>query len=179
MQTAGRNNKQVFNEINITPLTDIFLVLLIIMMVVAPMMQQLRQDIKPPNVLSGSPVEQNKLTVEVAKDGLIYVQGAETKADQLIDTLKEQQALLASKTGGSKATAAEATSAEGAAAEEKNLIIRADKATKSGEVLKIFEAARDAGFTKVTVAGEPLGDDRQSELQQQQTGPMGGLEGGQ
>ena len=32
--------RQTFNEINITPLTDIFLVLLIIMMVIAPMLDQ-------------------------------------------------------------------------------------------------------------------------------------------
>jgi biopolymer transport protein ExbD len=185
MQTAGRHGKQVFNEINITPLTDIFLVLLIIMMVVAPMMQQVRQDIKPPQVLSGSPVEQNKLTVEVAKDGAIYVQGLETTPDQLTNTLKEQQERLAAKTGGKSSVTAGANGSEGAAVNaetsEKNLIIRADKGTKSGQVLKIFEAARDAGFNKVTVAGEPLSDDRQSELQQPAAaaGPMAGPEGEQ
>ena len=52
--------------------------------------------------------------------------------------------------------------------------IRADKGTRSGQVLKVFEAARDAGFTKVTVAGEALSDSRQNQLQQQQNaGPMG------
>ncbi|MCE3235404.1 MAG: hypothetical protein K0Q50_1584 [Vampirovibrio sp.] len=172
MQTAGRHGKQVFNEINITPLTDIFLVLLIIMMVVAPMMQQVRQDIKPPHVESGGPVEQNKLTVELAQDGAIYVQGKPTTADQLTASLKEQEAALLAKTGGNKSAQATEGKATAAEPEEKNLIIRADKATKSGEVLKIFEAARDAGFTKVTVAGEPLTDERQSELQQGAAGPM-------
>jgi biopolymer transport protein ExbD/biopolymer transport protein TolR len=178
MQTAGR--KQVFNEINITPLTDIFLVLLIIMMVVAPMMQQVRKDILPPKIQSGSAVEQNKLTVEVAKDGAIYVQGQATTADQLTTTLKAQEDQLIAKTGGQRQQAANGgENAE--TGQEKNLIIRADKATKSGQVLKIFEAARDAGFTKVTVAGEPLAADRQAELQQSQSsaGPMANPTGGQ
>lgn len=173
MQTAGR--KQVFNEINITPLTDIFLVLLIIMMVVAPMMQQVRKDILPPQIQSGSPVEQNKLTVEVAKDGAIYVQGQATTADQLATSLKDQEEQLLAKTGSQQ------KAATAGADQEKNLIIRADKETKSGQVLKIFEAARDAGFTKITVAGEPLTDARQVELQQSQpsAGPMANPTGGQ
>jgi biopolymer transport protein ExbD/biopolymer transport protein TolR len=166
MKTAGRKGKQVFNEINITPLTDIFLVLLIIMMVVAPMMNQVRADIKPPQIQSGSAVEQNKLTVEIAQDGALYVQGKPTTSDQLTETLKAQEALLLEKTGGNNKSAEAAKTDAKAEQEEKNLIIRADKATKSGEVLKIFEAARDAGFTKVTVAGEPLSGERQSELQQ-------------
>lgn len=157
--------KQVFNEINITPLTDIFLVLLIIMMVVAPMMQQARKDIKPPSLQSGGPVEQNKLTVEVASGGEIYVQGQPTTPEQLTETLKAQEAQLVANTGGDKKEIGEKSDAP----VEKNLIIRADKATKSGQVLKIFEAARDAGFTKVTVAGEPLAEARQDELKQSAT----------
>jgi len=163
MHTGTR--KQLFNEINITPLTDIFLVLLIIMMVVAPMMAQTRKDIKPPSIQSGTQVAQNKLTVEITQDGAIYVQGAQASAENLTETLKQQQEALQAKTGGETAgaTAAAAPDEEPG---EKNLIIRADKAAKSGQVLKIFEAARDAGFTKVTVAGEALTQERQSELQQ-------------
>lgn len=168
MQVAGRNHKQVFNEINITPLTDIFLVLLIIMMVVAPMMQQLRKDIKPPTLGHGSAIEPNKLTVEVSSSGTFYVQGQETAPDALSATMKDQEALIQSKEKGKAQTA----SAEGDAdsANEKLLVIRADKATKSGQVLKVFEAARDAGFTKVTVAGEPLSGEREAELEQKNAG---------
>lgn len=160
-------SKQVFNEINITPLTDIFLVLLIIMMVVAPMMQQARKDIKPPTLQSGTPVEQNKLTVEIASDGQIYVQGKQASAEQLTETLKTEEAKLANSAGSSQTESAAASPDQPA---EKNIIIRADKATKSGQVLKIFEAARDAGFTKVTVAGEPLPEARQDELRQTSMG---------
>jgi biopolymer transport protein ExbD len=141
MQTSKR--AQVFNEINITPLTDIFLVLLIIMMVVAPMIQHMRADISPPKMENGAAVAQGPLTVEITKEGDFYVEGAKTEQS----TLKE---LLIEKAKNGK---------------EKNVIIRADKLTKSGAVMKVFEAARDAQYEKVTVAGEPLSDNRQQELQ--------------
>ena len=45
-----------FNEINITPLTDIFLVLLIIMMVIAPMLDQQGLNLAVPEVLLGTSI---------------------------------------------------------------------------------------------------------------------------
>ncbi len=159
MHAAGGKGKALFNEINITPLTDIFLVLLIIMIVVAPMMQQVRNDIKPPELRAGSPVEQNKVTIEITKAGKLYVQGKEATEATLATVMGEQEALLVDKSAPKSAKTDKPM-----AADEKGLIIRADKATKSGEVLKVFEAARDAGFTKVTVAGEGLSEDRQSKL---------------
>ena len=168
MQTAKR--KQIFNEINITPLTDIFLVLLIIMMVVAPMMHQMRQDIQAPELQSGNPIEQNKLLVEITQDGSVYVMGKPAGPEGLSDLLQSEFDLLAAKTGGKSAEPA-----EGEELGEKNLIIRADKATKSGQVLRIFHAARDAGFTKVTVAGEALNEKRQGDLHQG-AGAISGLD---
>jgi biopolymer transport protein ExbD len=157
--------KPLFNEINITPLTDIFLVLLIIMMVVAPMMQQQRQDIKPPSLKSGSTVEQGKLTVEITQKGTLYLQGKETPIAQLASALQTQEAALTSKSGGSMAVAESGEKSPEAKTAEKSLVIRADRSTKSGEVLKIFDAARDAGFQKIVVAGEALEDKRQNELE--------------
>ena len=50
----GSNKKsKLFTEINITPLTDIFLVLLIIMMVIAPTFQSMDNSISIPEINSG------------------------------------------------------------------------------------------------------------------------------
>ena len=68
---SGKN--ALFTEINITPLTDIFLVLLIIMMVVAPTFQSIDNSITIPEVNSGTSIEQGKVVVSVTKDGVIYV----------------------------------------------------------------------------------------------------------
>ena len=140
---------QIFGEINITPLTDIFLVLLIIMMVVAPMMQSSNASIEPPQLASGQPVDQGKLTVELTEDGTLYYEGQPTTQEALTQTLTEK--------------APEMT--------EKNVVIRADKKTRSGAVMKVFSAARDAGFEKVTVAGDPIAHERSQQLQQQTASP--------
>ena len=140
MQASSR--RQTFSDINITPLTDIFLVLLIIMMVVAPMMQSHRQDIKAPQIANGQSMKQSKLTVEVTKDGQYFVNGTETPAKNLAAAFGKEAANLT----------------------EKNVVIRADQQTRSGAVMTVLEAARDAKFVKVTVAGEALSEKRQESL---------------
>ncbi len=137
MAAQQKGRRKVINEINITPLTDIFLVLLIIMMVVAPMMQSVDATIKPPKVEGGIAVDQNRLTVEVTAEGKFLIDG---------NTIAEEEL--------SKALIKEVEERELKTEEERNLIIRADAKTRSGVVLKVFEAARDANFHKVTVAGE-------------------------
>lgn len=143
--------RQVFGEINITPLTDIFLVLLIIMMVVAPMMDQSRADIKPPQLSSGGDIDPGKLTVEVTRDGTFYVSGEETPEASLVEVFRQRKGDL----------------------EEANVVIRADKATKSRAVMAVFAAARDAEYEKVTVAGQPLSGERQQRLHQETVPPTG------
>ncbi len=134
-QQTGR--RKIINEINITPLTDIFLVLLIIMMVVAPMMQSVDAEIKPPTVEGGVAVDQNRLTLEVSAEGVYKIDGSLIQAEELTTALTREVDERGLKTE-----------------EERNLIIRADGKTRSGVILKVFEAARNANFHKVTVAGE-------------------------
>lgn len=61
MKAGGR--KQVFNEINITPLTDIFLVLLIIMMVVAPMLDTQGLKVSVPSIGPSQEVKEEPKTI--------------------------------------------------------------------------------------------------------------------
>ena len=68
---SGKKNT-MFTEINITPLTDIFLVLLIIMMVVAPTFQSMDNAITMPEINSGVAIEQQNAMVSVTRDGSIY-----------------------------------------------------------------------------------------------------------
>jgi uncharacterized paraquat-inducible protein A len=52
--SSNGKERKTFNDINITPLTDIFLVLLIIMMVIAPSFQSVDNNISMPNINSSS-----------------------------------------------------------------------------------------------------------------------------
>ena len=73
--TNSDDNKGLFTEINITPLTDIFLVLLIIMMVIAPSFQSIDTDINIPEINSGVSVEQKNAEISVTKQGHYYING--------------------------------------------------------------------------------------------------------
>jgi len=130
---GGQGSGKIFSEINITPLTDIFLVLLIVMMVIAPMFDSQNQKIKVPSIFSGHTIEEHKVNVEITKAGEIYVNSKQVSAENLQAELKAQS---------------EKT-------HETHVVLRADKATHSSEVLKVFEAASQAGFDKLTIAGQP------------------------
>lgn len=160
------HHRTVFNEINITPLTDIFLVLLIIMMVVAPMMRQQQADIQPPTLVAGQSVDQDKLTVEINAQGQFFVDGEAIPAEALTTALQQKKAqrlaqgLDVTKDKDEKPSDAamlpDPLAPDVAKPDTRSgvLIIRADKTTKSGAVLSVFDAARDAGYAKVTISGQ-------------------------
>lgn len=136
--------KALFTDINITPLTDIFLVLLIIMMVVAPTFQTMDNSISIPEVNSGTAIEQGKVTVAVTKDGTIYVDGNKTSMSMLQSDLERLK-----------------TDEENA-----EVVVKADEKVKSSVILEIMDAAQDAHYKKLIVAGEPLNKKEQRELEQ-------------
>jgi biopolymer transport protein ExbD len=142
MKTA-KGKDALFTEINITPLTDIFLVLLIIMMVVAPTFQSNDKSINVPEINSGTAIEQQHATVAVTKEGVMYLNGKKIKPEELTD------GLLAIKNSLAK----------------KEVVVRADEKAKSSEIMKIMDSAKDAEFTKLTLAGEPLSKKEQKKLQ--------------
>lgn len=145
MAFSSKKKKQLFTEINITPLTDIFLVLLIIMMVVAPSFQSMDNAVEVPEVNNGINIEEAKVTVSITKDGTMYVNGERIQNAQLTDKL------LAAKTDPDKA----------------EVIVKADKAIKSSTIMDVMNAAQNAEYKKLVVAGEPLNKKEQRKLEQQ------------
>ena len=136
--------KALFTEINITPLTDIFLVLLIIMMVVAPTFQTMDNSISIPEVNSGTAIEQGKVTVSVTKDGTVYVDGNKTTINSLASELEKLK--------GDD--------------EKAEVVVKADEKVKSSIIMEIMDAAQDAQYKKLIVAGEPLTRKEQKELEE-------------
>jgi biopolymer transport protein ExbD/biopolymer transport protein TolR len=130
-----KGQKGVIAEINITPLTDVFLVLLIIIMVVAPVMARVNRNIRLPELTEGDSLQQHLLTVEVAADGASFVEGRPIAEDQLSQWLADRAALAPGKT----------------------LVVRGDGTTRSHNVLRLIEAARVAGFERVLIAGRTRG----------------------
>lgn len=139
---SGKN--ALFTEINITPLTDIFLVLLIIMMVVAPTFQSVDNSINIPEINSGNSIEQGKVVVSVTKDGTMYVDSKRTSASMLVTDLESVK--------GDK--------------ENPELVVKADEKVKSSVIMEIMDAAQDAHYKKLIVAGEPLNKKDQRKLEE-------------
>ena len=142
---SGRN--AVFSEINITPLTDIFLVLLIIMMVVAPTFQSVDNSITIPEVNSGVSIDQGKVIVSVTKDGTIYIDSKKVAEGSLVSEL-------------------EAVKGD---TENPEVVVRADEKVKSSVIMTIMDAAQDAHYKKLIVAGEPLNKKDQKRLEEEAT----------
>ncbi|MBQ2611812.1 biopolymer transporter ExbD [bacterium] len=140
---AIQKGGKLFTEINITPLTDIFLVLLIIMMVVAPTFQSMDNAISVPEINSGVAIEEKNATVSITKEGLMYINGREIKSEFLVSELEELKPKL----------------------EKAEVVVKADEKVKSSEIMKVMDAAQAAEFKKLVVAGEPLSKKEQKELQ--------------
>lgn len=137
------NKKTLFTEINITPLTDIFLVLLIIMMVIAPSFQSIDTDINIPEINSGVTIESKNAEVAVTKQGQFYLNGKPVSAEYLTVELNELKPKL----------------------EKAEVVVKADATVKSSEIQKIMKAAQEAEYAKLILAGEPLSKKEQRALE--------------
>ena len=144
---TNKGKEALFTEINITPLTDIFLVLLIIMMVVAPTFQSNDTSIVMPEINSGMTIEQRNATVSVTKEGDMYLNGTPISEDNLVNELVALKEQL----------------------ETPELVVKADEKVKSAKIMEIMNSAQDAEYKKLIVAGEPLSKKEQKELKQGKT----------
>ena len=145
MAFGSEKQGKIFSEINITPLTDIFLVLLIIMMVVAPSFQSNDTAVDVPVINNGVNIEEAKITVSVTKDGAMYLNGAPNEASALTEKL------IAAKLPD---------------VENQEVVVKADKNIKSEKIMDIMDAAQNAEYKKLIVAGEPLNKKEQKELKE-------------
>lgn len=84
--------RDTFNEINITPLTDIFLVLLIIMMVIAPLLDQQGIGLTVPENVEQSKIDKESkiLSVMVTKNNKYYINNEEVSVDKLGTVLSQE-----------------------------------------------------------------------------------------
>ena len=133
MATQSDKNA-IFSEINITPLTDIFLVLLIIMMVIAPTFQSVDNTIEIPEINSGVAIEQKDATVAITSDGTYYLNGTKIIPDNLYSELENLKPNL----------------------DKKEVVVKADASVRSSLIMEVMRAAEAAKYEKLTIAGEPL-----------------------
>ena len=119
-----------FNEINITPLTDIFLVLLIIMMVIAPLLDQQGISLSVPENVEQSKIEKESkiLTVMVTRNNKYYIHNEEIAPDRLGTVLSQE---IKNYPDG--------------------LLIETDGDATHGAVVKLMDKARYAGVKAISL----------------------------
>ena len=122
----------VVAEINITPLTDVFLVLLVIFMVTTSVVANQGKNIDLPGAAVSDHTPQG-VTVEVTPDGKIAVNDVAVSNEDLYRVL----------------------SAALASSREKVVILRGDKAVLLGQAVNILDVAQQAGATGIALATKP------------------------
>jgi biopolymer transport protein TolR len=129
---GGRRGKKGFREINVTPLVDVMLVLLVVFMVTAPLLTTgLRIDL--PNVqAANTPVKDSRLLVTVTKEAKVLF-GEEDVTGRIRDALMTNPRVQT----------------------EKELYIRADKDARYGIVAEVVAAARSSGVESLNLLVQP------------------------
>jgi biopolymer transport protein TolR len=131
---GGRRRAPVMSEINVTPMVDVMLVLLIIFMVSAPLLT-VGVPLDLPQTQAKS-LEQDKtpLTVSVNLKGQVYLNDAEIAVDDLVAKLKA------------------VTEARGGL--DERIFVRGDRKVDYGTVMKVMGRLSSAGFRRVALVTE-------------------------
>ncbi len=123
--------RQTFNEINITPLTDIFLVLLIIMMVIAPMLDQQGLKLAIPEFVEQTQNDNQEskiITVVVDSNNNYFIDNNQISLNSLAKEIKERSKTM---TDG--------------------LMIQVQGDSMHGAVVKLMDIARKSGVNAISI----------------------------
>jgi len=135
-RASGRSRYRPMAEINVTPLVDVMLVLLIIFMVAAPLMTVGVPVDLPKTTAQPLNQESEPLTITVNTEGKIFLQETEVPLDGLVPRL---QAIMREQPQG---------------APERRIFVRGDKAISYGQVMEVMGTIAGAGFTRVALLAE-------------------------
>jgi biopolymer transport protein TolR len=129
-----RRRKPVMSEINVTPMVDVMLVLLIIFMVSAPLLTVGVPLDLPQTKAKGLDVDKEPLTVSVDTAGKVFLQNSEIAVDELVAKLKA------------------VTEARGGL--DERIFVRGDRKVDYGTVMRVMGRISAAGFRRVALITE-------------------------
>jgi biopolymer transport protein TolR len=132
--SSGGGGKAPVGEINVTPLVDVMLVLLIIFMVSAPMMNTGVEVDLPAAQAPQVEISEEKLLLTVGQDQKVYLGRDEIPYDRLEATLLANERMK----------------------KEKELYVQADQNVPYGFVVKVIAIVKKAGITKLGLVTDPL-----------------------
>jgi biopolymer transport protein TolR len=136
MDAASQRNGMAISQINVTPLVDVMLVLLVIFMVTAPIIQQGVQVNLPQANAGAITGNEQLLVVTIAKNGKIYLNDNAMTLAELGDKLRAIRKLQA----------------------DKEVYLRADQEVRYGIVIKTIAAIKQAGINRLGMVTRPSRD---------------------
>ncbi|RLB28180.1 MAG: protein TolR [Deltaproteobacteria bacterium] len=131
---VGEGRQDLISDINVTPLVDVMLVLLIIFMVTAPMMIHGVKVNLPITESKSMKSKEDPLILSITKKRLIFIENYNVEFKALKGKLKK---IFANRVG-------------------KEILLQADKDISYGFVMKVMSQVKEAGITKVGMITEPL-----------------------
>src|SRR3954468_9104318 len=133
--SANKFQKAAMNsEINVTPLVDVCLVLLIIFMVVTPMLQKgVPVNLPVTDEPERTPDTEKQLQISVKADGSVYLNQLVVRKEQMQSELEQ----IHQRTP------------------DREIAVKGDKLVKYGPVLDFLKACREVGFNNVGLIAQP------------------------
>jgi biopolymer transport protein TolR len=129
--SGAPRDRRLLTEINVTPLVDVMLVLLVIFMVTTPMLQR-GTDVELPKAASADVKEEERLTLTLTRESRVFLNNEEVPRGALVSRLK---ALV----GGRK---------------DRVVYFRGDAAVPYGTVIEVMDALKGAGIETVGMVTE-------------------------
>jgi biopolymer transport protein TolR len=133
--SVGKLSKTALNaEINVTPLVDVCLVLLIVFMVVTPMLQKgVPINLPVTEQPERTPDTEKQLQISVKSDGSVYLGSVVVRKEQVESELQDIY----------KRTP------------DREIAVKGDRAVKYGAVLDVLKACRNVGFNNLGLISQP------------------------
>ena len=127
-----RRRRGVMSEINVTPMVDVMLVLLIIFMVSAPLLTVGVPIDLPPSQAKSLDQDKEPLTLSLNQEGKVFLQNTEIGVEELVPKLK---AISEARGGGF----------------DERIYVRGDRKVDYGTVMKVMGRISGAGFHRVAL----------------------------
>jgi biopolymer transport protein TolR len=136
----GTPSRRLMSEINVVPLVDVVLVLLVIFMVTAPLLYR-GLDIELPRTATNTIAPEERVVLTVTKQREVFLDKERISLDRLLgalDRLKERSPQV-------------------------TLYLRADRQVPYGDVVQVMDTVKQAGIERLGMVTEPAAESRRDE----------------
>jgi biopolymer transport protein TolR len=137
VDTSSQQGSATISQINVTPLVDVMLVLLVIFMVTAPIIQQGVQVNLPQTQAGAIPGKEEQLVVSINRNGRVFLNDTGMTPAELGQKLRAIRGIKA----------------------DKEVYLRADQDVRYGVVMRVIAEIKQAGIQKVGMVTRPPGQE--------------------